>query len=143
MKIFKEYKLLKDLPEINSGTILHWDLWQERYTELEYILGNDVPKVSYTKDFLDSKPEWFEPVGEAKELYQKFPDDFAIEHFYFGELKHNKMCRFCYDAQSILESKEFRDGVTKLFKNLYDSKIESKTSQERLKVELLTATPSY
>lgn len=123
MKIYKQYKLLKDTPELPMGTLLHWDLWQEIYTELTYIGLRDKPKVKYKKDFLDSNPDWFEPIGEAEELYKKFPDDFSEEHFYFGELRHNKICRFCYDAQEILESKEFRKRVTEVFKELYIEKL--------------------
>jgi len=123
MKIYKKYELLADLPEISKGTILYWDLWQERYTELNYIGLNDKPKINYKKEFLDSHLEWFKPLGKAEELYQKFPDDFAKEHFYFGELRHNKMCRFCFDAQEVFNSKEFINGVTELFKKLYEEKI--------------------
>ena len=127
MKIFKEYKLIQDLPEIKSGTILHWDYWEERYTELTYIGMNNKPKINYKKDFLDNHPEWFLPVGKAKELYQKFPDDFGSDgdngHFYFGELRHNKMCRFCWDAHDILSSKEFEKEVTDIFRKLYEKKI--------------------
>jgi hypothetical protein len=123
MKIYKEYQLIKDLPELTTGTILYWDLWQERYTDLSYIGVNDKPKVSYKKEFLDDHPEWFKPLGEPKELYEKFPDDFAEEHFYFGELRHNKMCRFCNDAQDILESKELKEQITNVFKKLYEIKL--------------------
>ena len=122
MKIYKKYQLLADLPELSKGTILYWDLWEERYTELSYI-GSTKPKVSYKKEFLDTHSKWFQPMGKEEELYHKFPDNFAKEHFYFGELRHNKMCRFCYDAQSILSSKEFESGVTELFKKLYEEKL--------------------
>lgn len=123
MKIYKKYKLLQDLPELSKGTLIHWDLWREIYTELTYIGMNDVPKVTYKKEFLDSHPNWFEPVGDSEELYKKFPDDFGEEHFYFGELRHNKMCRFCNDAQDILQSDDFRNGVTELFRKLYNEKL--------------------
>lgn len=122
MKIYKQYKLLKDTPELKAGAILYWDLWIEGYTELSYIGMNNKPLANYKKDFLDSNPDWFQPIGEAKELYQKFPDDFR-DHFYFGELRHNKICRFCHDAQEILESKEFKKGVTDLMKTLYEQKL--------------------
>ena len=125
MKLYKKYKLLKDLPNFKVGTILYWDLWREIYTEFFYIGSNDNPKIKYKIDFLKDNPSWFEPIGEAKELYKKFPDNFAKEHFYFGELRHNKICRFCYDAQSILESKEFENEVTKLFKKSYNKKIKT------------------
>ena len=124
MKIYKKYTLLKDTPELKSGTVLYWDLWDERYTELSYT-GNYKPVVSYKIEFIKSKPEWFLPVGKPVELYQPFPKVFEEEHFYFGKLRHNKMCRFCYDAGSILTSKEFKESVTKIFKELYEKKIKS------------------
>lgn len=130
MKIYKEYILLKDLPELPKDTILHWDLWQERYTELSYIGIDEKPKVSYKKEFLEAHTEWFKPLGKEKELYERFPNDFRKEHFYFGELRHNKMCRFCWDAQEILGSKEFEEEVTSLFKRLYDKKLKRLASQK-------------
>jgi hypothetical protein len=123
MRVYAKYKLLKDLPELKAGTILHWDLWQERYTELSYIPRNVKTKLSYDNEFIVNHKEWFEPIGEARELYEAFPEDFTEEHFYFGELRHNKMCRFCYDAHSILDSKEFQNQVTEIFKNMYEKKI--------------------
>ncbi len=86
MKYYKKLKLKKDLPELKAGTELFWDLWNERYTELSYIGLDDKPKVSYKMDFVNKHPDWFQPVGEKVELYEPFPEDFAEEHFYFGEL---------------------------------------------------------
>ena len=133
MKIYQKYKLIKDLPEAKAGTILHWDLWGERYTELSYIGIGVVPELIYKADFLKNHTEWFEPIGKEEELYVKFPDDFAEDHFYFGELRHNKMCRFCFDAQEILASKEFETKVTGVFKELYDKKLKKFEAKEEPK----------
>lgn len=122
MKIYDKFELLNDTPECSKGTILYWDLWDERYTELSYI-GSTEPKVSYKLQFLLDHKDWFKPIGKEKELYEKFPDDFQREHFYFGELRHNKMCRFCHDAQDILSSKEYEKEITEVFKKLYNKKL--------------------
>lgn len=124
MKIYKKYKLKKDLPELRAGEYLFWDLWDERYTELSYI-GSRKPLLNYNIAFIKASPEWFEPVGDEEELYVKFPKDFAEKHYYFGELRHNKMCRFCFDAREILDNEEFRAEVTKVFKGLYDKKLQN------------------
>lgn len=129
MNIYKKYKLKKDLPDLPAGTILYWDLWEERYTELVYV-GRSKPRANFTKEYLDQHLEWFEPIGKTESLQVKFPADFSTEHFYFGELRHNKMCRFCFDAQSVLDSKEYKLAVTKVFRELYEKKINPLLKQE-------------
>lgn len=131
MKIYDKYTLKKDLPDFPAGTVLHWDLWTEKYTELSYIGLSDEPKLKYRVEYVQEHPEWFEPVGTAKELYQAFPKDFAKEHFYFGELRHNKMCRFCHDAQEILASDEFQERATAIFKELYEEKLTKLTANNQ------------
>ena len=57
-----------------------------------------------------------------REKYDMFPKDLS-EHFYFGELRHNSMCKFCTEAQDIIQSEEYKDKVKEILKQLYNEKI--------------------
>ena len=119
---YNRYVVIKDTPYTDSGTIIKWDLWRDNYTTNLRVSGFDENAEVFTKEFVESKPEWFEPIGSPRNFYDVFPDDID-EHYYFGELKHNKMCSFCTVAQSVIESKEYQSKVTAIFKNLYENKI--------------------
>lgn len=113
-KYYKEYLLLKDTIYSESGEVFKWSCWTQKYE-----CGEE--KVTIEK--IESLPQFFKPLGEQYELYKEFPEDLR-EHFYFGGLRHNQMCSFCAQAQEIIDSKEYEEEVTKLFKKLYDRKIE-------------------
>ena len=116
---YRKYRLLKDTPSTEEGTHLVWDIWREFYTSKWQSSGIDYTEEIFTKNKVENSPEWFAPYGKPEPFYDKFPDDLS-EHFYFGELRHNKMCRFCTVAQSVIDSGEFKDGVTEVFKKLYN-----------------------
>jgi len=119
---FKTYKLLKDTPETPTGTLLKWDLWREIYSTDLQVSGISKTEETFTRQQVEEKREWFEPLGEAVPFFASFPENFD-EHFYFGELRHNQMCRFCTVAHDILSSKEYRKQVTIIFKSLYEKRI--------------------
>ena len=122
VEFYNRYTLLKDTPYTKSGVIVKWDLWRDNYTTRLLVSGLDENAEVFSKKFVESKLEWFEPIGSPSDYYYKFPDDID-EHYYFGELRHNKICRFCTVAQEIIDSKEYQSKVTAIFRNLYENKI--------------------
>lgn len=100
MKTYREYKLLKEVPE--GVTKVQWISFDEIFTNVSGFEHRDKRLVSYTLDFIISKPEWFEGIGEPRDFYPKLPDqkDFfkadGDGHSYGDvELSHNDMCRTC------------------------------------------------
>ena len=130
MKVFyRSYRLKKDLPELSSGAELKWNCWKEHYSDIGDWVGLNQPKekVIFTKEIIDSKPEWFEPIGKAGEYYPKFPTqkDFFDEsdgHCYLGETRHNNMCRICQLLNKLESDKELKKAVYEVYKKLYDSR---------------------
>lgn len=123
-KFYYRYKILHPTPKTRASTEVIWDEWREVYTTNKLASDIDPYAETFSRTVVELTPSWFEPIGEAKPYYDKFPDDLS-EHFYFGELRHNKMCRFCTVADAVIESEEYKTGVTELFKKLYNAKIDA------------------
>jgi tRNA U34 5-methylaminomethyl-2-thiouridine-forming methyltransferase MnmC len=121
---YKHYILRKDTPSTRAGAEIKWDLWREIYTSKRQVSGIDKTEETFTISQVEGQPEWFKPTGDEFPFYEKFPDDFE-KHFDFGELRHNKMCRFCSVAESIYDSEEFKLEVTAVFKRLYEARIKA------------------
>lgn len=121
-KFYRKYKVLKDTIYTNAGATIVWDLWRELYTSDLQVSTPSTKEETFTKFVVEKNVEWFEPIGKQELFYDKFPKDLN-EHFYFGELRHNKMCKFCTIAQSVLDSEEYEKQVKAIFKKLYDLKI--------------------
>lgn len=120
---YRKFQLLKNTPTTNSGTIFHWDLWRELYTSKHSLLcDHDGVEETFKKEDIEKLQKWFRPVGDPSPFYRRFPDDLS-EHFYFGELLHNQMCRFCTIAQDVIDSDEFRVEVTAALRRLYEAKL--------------------
>jgi hypothetical protein len=119
---YQQYTLLKDTPMTCAGTTIKWDLWRSVYTSKYEVTGTNPKEELFTKEQVENLNEWFQPIGDPSPFYDKFPDNLS-EHMYFGELRHNQMCRFCTIAQDILNSDEYETEVTKIFKRLYEDKL--------------------
>jgi len=126
---YREYELTKDLPELPSGSLIKWDRWKEMYTDTGETFGLSEPevKLKYSKDFVDSKPEWFVPVGKPSEFYPKFPSqseffDDSDGHCYLGETRHNDMCRTCQLINKIDGTEELKKAVYEVYKKKYEDK---------------------
>jgi hypothetical protein len=123
----RQYTLLKGTPSTPAGTSIKWDLWRETYTSKLEVSRRDPTEELFSKAKVESLPEWFAPASDPTPFYDKFPDDLS-EHMYFGELRHNKMCRFCTVAEEIIESDEYIAEVTKIFERLYNDRLKSLVS---------------
>ena len=77
--------------------------------------------IVYVSDLLEQELDKAREEGK-REKYDMFPKDLS-EHFYFGELRHNSMCKFCTEAQDIIQSEEYKDKVKEILKQLYNEKI--------------------
>ena len=127
---YRKYVLLKDTPRTHAGTVLKWDLWRELYTTELMVTGVSETEETFTRKEVEWKKDWFKPLGEPEPFYDPFPENLK-EHFYFGELRHNKMCRFCTVAQCIIESEEFEKQVTEVLRKLYNDKIGSNFNETK------------
>lgn len=62
------YKLLKDLPDVNAGKVS------------EFLLNNGMSNIycfgryEFNEDFINQHPDWFEPIPD-EEILQGFADD--------------------------------------------------------------------
>ncbi len=121
-KFYRQYMLLRDTLDTVEGQLVTWDVWRNIYTSKPMVSGFDDSEETFAKDRVENRDDWFEPIGTPVPFYDKYPDDIN-DHFYFGELRHNQMCRFCTEAQSILESDEFKDEVSGVLKRLYEKKL--------------------
>jgi hypothetical protein len=128
-KFYKEYLLLKDTPELKAGQTVKWNPWKERFTDIGDWAGLNPPpeKVSYTLELIESKPQWFDGVGEQRDYYPPFPNkkDFyeyeGCGHHYVGlELGHNQMCRFCTVMGRVDFEQEAKDAMYELAKKKYE-----------------------
>ncbi len=129
---YREYKLKKDLPEIPKDTLIKWDYWIERYTDLGVTIGlnHPEPKVKYTRDFILKNTEWFEPVSKAEEFYPKFKtrkELFNNEYgcVNIGESRHNNMCRNCQLLDKLNVDEKIKDAVYKVLKEEYEKNFKS------------------
>lgn len=130
---YREYQLLKDLPQLPAGTILKWNCWKEEYSDVGDWVGLNPPKekAQYTRDEIVAMPEWFAPIGKVGEFYPKFPSqqEFFSEsdgHCYLGETRHNDMCRICQLLGKIDNSKSVKEAVYVAYKTAYDAKFGTK-----------------
>ncbi len=129
-QFYRQYELLKDLPELPKGTVLKWDCWIERFTDIgDYIgLNKPTPKVSYTLEVIESKPDWFKGIGEQREYYPQFPskEDFYSRDSGHGnyavtlEYGHNDMCRVCQLLNKLDILQKVRDTAYEVIKAEYE-----------------------
>jgi hypothetical protein len=126
---YREYRLLKNLPQLPVETLLKWNCWREEYSDIGDWIGLNPPKakVAYSRDEIVSAPDWFEPVGEAGEFYPKFPSqreffDRENGHFSGGETRHNDMCRICQLLHKLDTSKEMEEAIYQAYKTAYEAK---------------------
>src|SRR5262245_38113570 len=130
-QFYREYELLKDLPELPKGAILKWDCWKERFTDIGDYIGTNPPKpkVSYTLETIEAKPDWFRGTGEKREYYPPFPSEkeFYDENNGHGhyavtlEYSHNNMCRVCQLLNKLDILQKVRDVAYEIIKTEYEN----------------------
>ena len=125
-KYYQKYKLKKDLPDFAVGTIITWDYWTEEYTEYGSQIGScsPVPKLRYKRDYVESKKEWFTPIGEAIDFYKPFPSfkeffDYDDGHWDGEGARHNNMCNVCKTINKLEFEKELKELTYNLIKEKY------------------------
>jgi len=57
----KEYKLIKDLPNLSSGAMLRFNEKTSRY-DCSYAIKGQKTDWSFTKELVEANPEWFEEI---------------------------------------------------------------------------------
>ena len=81
----KQYRLKKDLPYREAGETLTWDNTHNLYC-YDIVLPNDDLNSWYTKEYVESSPEWFEEVKPKHKLLELLENEY--ENFVFSENKY-------------------------------------------------------
>lgn len=132
------YRLKKDIPQSKAGRLLRHDVrdgeikyhFVREYCE-EDIKWNNSQDYGY-EPFGDIRfsleeiknEDFFEPIGDWKSLYPKFPSEKEIDEFLYliGDTRLVDSVDFIRAVNPILESKEYRTEVYNLLKNKYNKK---------------------
>lgn len=134
MKYYQKYKLLVDLPtgevkghevvkHVNDESEINyyfcaWDNFFKRWSDTP-----NFNKTSFTLEQVQNT-EFFEPIGESRDLILPFPDRGRIENFYYliGENRLVNSVDEIRLINPVFYSDEFYDGVYELLKKLYNKK---------------------
>lgn len=118
---YPRYRLLKDTPLTKAGAefFIRWtgagDFYTTGYEMIE----------TFTRDQVESMPEWFEPLDEPQPFYLQFPENSEkLARFYnFGDVHLTDSDRTCRIIRAVLNSKEYAMREWGLLKELYDAEV--------------------
>jgi len=102
----KQYKLLKDLPDLASGVIFEHDGFREQYS-----YGNN--SRSYHSYTIENNPEWFEEVKEKHKLYEQVYDILFSHRSIDGTIQ--QMIKFIEDQ---IPKDPYPEGVIDISKHV-------------------------
>lgn len=129
---YKRYTLLKDTPSFKSGWPIKWDGSRRRYffskpktwgyNKGEPDIYLDYNGQSFTREEIESKPEWFKPEGEPTDFVPPFPkrgdlDEYVHLTFETRLVDDVDICRALND---LFDDKEFQESLYDWVKYKYE-----------------------
>lgn len=135
-KYYQTYKLLKDTIDFPTGWLFSWEGMRrlyyphqprESYHGKEHICSpysEDLSKGGYGIDYMESHPEWFQPVGKPKDFYPDFPSEARIADFADLELT-TRLVDSVDEARCLNElfyDEKFKKRLYRFIKEQYEAK---------------------
>lgn len=134
MKYYRQYKLKKELPDYPAGWLFSWCGNRQQYIphKVDWLTGEGCgdydkdyeSKTRFTKDEIESKHDWFEPVGTAKDFYPQFPSQRKLDEFVYLEVETRLVddVDFCRAFNELQRDSDFIKRRYEFYKKAYEEK---------------------
>jgi hypothetical protein len=124
MKYYRQYKLKKELPDYPVGWLFSWCGNRQQYIPHKVDWRTYESKTRFTKDEIESKHDWFEPVGTAKDFYPQFPSQRKLDEFVYLEAETRLVddVDFCRAFNELQKDNGFVKRRYEFYKTEYEQK---------------------